>query len=143
MVNSTAPAPGAFLSRYGSEDALYRQFIEQVQAGRLAVQRCSGCGYLRWPPTRACPQCWSPDWRWDPIDGHGAIWSVAVYQRSYGSRRAVPFNVVLVDLDAGPTMLSTVVGADDLELAPGQRVVADVDESGSGLAQLVFRLDRE
>jgi uncharacterized OB-fold protein len=141
MVNSTAPAAGAILGHYGSEDALYRQFIDQVRSGTLAVPRCASCGYLRWPPTRACPQCWSAEWSWEPVDGHGTIWSVAVYQRAYGSHRSVPYNVVLVDLDAGPTMLSTVVGASDLDLAPGQRVVADLHGPGPGLAQLVFRLD--
>jgi uncharacterized OB-fold protein len=141
MVNSTTPAAGEILGRYGSEDELYREFIDRVGSGTLAVQRCAACGYLRWPPTRACPQCWSADWSWEPVDGHGTIWSVAVYERAYGSHRSVPYNVVLIDLDAGPTMLSTVVGASDLDLVPGQRVVADLHGPGPGLARLVFRLD--
>lgn len=141
MVNSTPPTAGEILRRYGTEDALYRQFIDQARSGRLAVQGCSACGYLRWPPTRACPECWSAEWRWEPIDGHGTIWSIAVYERSYGSHRSVPYNVVLVDLDAGPAMLSTVVDVSDLELAPGQRVFADLHGPGPGLAQLVFRLE--
>ncbi len=141
MVKSTAPAAGEILGRYGSEEALSQQFIEQTRSGRLAVQRCSSCGYLRWPPTRACPECWSAGWRWEPVDGRGTIWSVAVYERSYGSHRSVPYNVVLIGLDVGPTMLSAVVGASDLDLAPGQRVVADLHGPGPGLARLVFRLE--
>jgi len=35
-----------------------------------------------------------------------------------------------------------VVGTPDLELAPGQRVVADLAGPGPGLAQLVFRRER-
>jgi uncharacterized protein len=142
MVNSAAPATGDFLNRYGSEEALYAEFAARARAGELAVQRCSDCSYLRWPPARACPQCWSGQWRWEPVGGAGTIWSVAVYERKYGSHRPVPYNVVLVELDAGPVMLSTVVGTPDLELAPGQRVVADLAGPGPGLAQLVFRRER-
>lgn len=141
MVKSTPPEQPAepILRRYGSEDAYYREFVRRVQAGELVVQCCDTCGYLRWPPTRACPECLGEPWHWQPVEGHGEVWSVAVYERRYGSHRPVPYNVALVQLACGVTMLSTVVGTPDLELAPGQRVYADLNGPGPGLAHLVFR----
>ena len=130
------------LRRYGSENELYETFVAALGEGVLAIQDCDQCGYLRWPPTRACPECWSTEWHWQPVSGTGEIWSVAVYQRSYGTHRQVPYNVVLVRLDEGVDMLSTVVGADDLSISPGQRVRADLNGPGPGLARLVFRLDQ-
>jgi hypothetical protein len=143
MVKSTKPAQAddRVLDAYGSADTYYREFVRRARAGELAVQQCDGCGYLRWPPTRACTECLSDEWHWQPVDGHGRIWSVAVYERGYGSHRETPYNVALVELDCGVTMLSRIVGTPDLELAPDQRVVADLDGPGPGLAQLVFRRD--
>lgn len=129
------------LRRYGSENELYETFVAALGDGVLAIQACDQCGYLRWPPTRACPECWSTGWRWQPVSGAGEIWSVAVYQRGYGSHRPVPYNVVLVRLDEGVDMISTVVGADDLSIKPGQRVLADLNGAGPGLARLVFRIE--
>jgi uncharacterized protein len=144
MVRSAPPEAAAdrVLDRYGSEDGYYREFVRRVQAGELAVQQCDACGYLRWPPTRACPECLDPEWHWQEIDGHGEIWSVAIYHRAYGSPRKPPYNVVVVRLDNGVTMLSTVVhDGPETDLAPGQRVVADLHGPGPGLAHLVFRRD--
>lgn len=142
MVRSAPPAPAAdrVLSRYGSEDVYYREFVRRVRAGELAIQQCDDCGYLRWAPTRACTECLGVDWHWQEVDGHGRIWSLAIYERAYGSHRQVPYNVVLVRLDCGVNMLSTVVhDGPDTDLAPGQRVVADLNGPGPGLAHLVFR----
>jgi uncharacterized OB-fold protein len=139
------PAPGEqppVLARYGSENRYYEEFVDRLRRGELAVQQCDSCGYLRWPPTRACTECLATEWHWQPVDGHGEIWSVAVYERRYGSHRPVPYNVVLVDLDCGVTMLSTVTGTDDAAIEPGQRVVADTGGPGPGLARLAFRLDQ-
>jgi uncharacterized protein len=144
MVRSAPPAAATdrVLARYGSEDALYREFVRRVRDGELAVPQCDSCHYLRWPPTRACPECLGETWHWQQIDGLGEIWSVAGYERAYGSHREVPYNVVLVKLDCGVTMLSTVVGAATPdEVAPGARVAADLGGPGPGLAHLVFRLD--
>lgn len=145
MVKSSAPEPAVdrVLARYGSEDAYYRAFVERLGAGELAVQQCEVDGYLRWPPTRACNECLSDRWHWQPVDGHGSIWSVAVYERKYGARQRVPYNVVLVTLDCGVTMLSTVDGTENLSIEAGQRVVADLNGPGPGLARLVFRLDTD
>jgi uncharacterized OB-fold protein len=134
------PAPPV-LARYGSENTYYEHFVAALARGELAIQQCDACSYLRWPPTRACTECLSPQWHWQDVDGRGEIWSVAVYEHAYGSHRQVPYNVVMVRLDCGVTMVSTVVGTDDLSLAPGWRVVADLDGPGPGLARLVFRLD--
>lgn len=129
------------LGRYGSEDVYYREFVRRVKAGEFAVQQCDSCGYLRWPPTRACNECLSGTWHWQEVERGGVLWSVAVYERKYGSHRTVPYNVVVVTLDCGVNMLSTVVhDGPDTDLAPGQRVVADLDGPGPGLAHLVFRL---
>ncbi len=143
MVRSGPPEQAAdrVLARYGSEDTYYREFVRRVRSGELAVQQCDACGYLRWPPARACQECLDPSWHWQEVDGHGELWSVVVYERRYGSHRPVPYNVVLVRLDCGVTMLSTVVGTPDTDLAPGRRVVADLSGPGPGLARLVFRTD--
>jgi uncharacterized OB-fold protein len=68
----------------------------------LHLQGCDGCNLLRYPPTTACPWCMSPDARWVPVEGKGAVHSYTevhhAIQPAFKAR--TPYHVLLVDLDA-------------------------------------------
>jgi uncharacterized protein len=130
--------PSTLVERYGAEGELWRLLFEYLSEGELRVQRCRDCGYLRWPPTRACNECWSLDYDWTPVGPSGTIWSVAEYERTYGASHPAPYNVGLIDIDDGVTLLLNIEHG-DIALSPGQRVEL-VFRTGEGLQQIGCRL---
>lgn len=78
---------------------------------QLVVQRCSGCGLLRFPPREICSQCWSRDAEWVPVSGRGELLSFYLMHQVYhpGFAGEVPYPVVLVKLAEGPKLLSNLV----------------------------------
>lgn len=122
------------------EHPLYGPFWAAAGERRLAMQRCDGCGYVRWPPAPLCPECLRPGGTWSDLDGRGEIWSVAVYEHAFhpSLRAAVPYACALVELDAGPRMISRVVGVDPDAVAIGLRVAVVFEEAGAGVVLPCF-----
>jgi uncharacterized OB-fold protein len=81
---------------------------------RLAMQQCEACGYVRWPPEPICPECLAAGGRWTDLPRQGTVWSIAVYEHAYhpAFRDELPYTCVLVELDAGPMIVSRLVGGD-------------------------------
>jgi uncharacterized OB-fold protein len=65
------------------------------------LQQCSACNLLRYPPTTACPWCASPDSRWVPVEGKGAVHSYTEVHHAIqpAFRQHTPYLILLVDLD--------------------------------------------
>jgi uncharacterized OB-fold protein len=124
--------------RYGAEGDLWQVLLGFLSNGELRVQRCAECGYLRWPPTRACNECWSLEYDWTPVGPSGVIWSVAEYERTYSDSHPAPYNVGLIDLDDGVTLLLNVEHG-SVALAPGQQVEL-IFREGEGLQKIGCRL---
>ena len=91
-----------------------RPFFEAAQRHELRVQRCRGCGALRFPARAICSDCLSTDADWVPVSGRGEIFSFNVMHQVYhpGFAAEVPYAVVLVKLAEGPKMISNLVGID-------------------------------
>jgi uncharacterized protein len=87
-------------------------FWAGTREGRLLVQKCDNCAYLRWPPGPICPECQSADSAWVDVKPVGRLWSVAVYHRPFDREFAadVPYSVGLVELDEGPRMYGLMIG---------------------------------
>jgi uncharacterized OB-fold protein len=124
------------------DSPLAAPFWAAAREGRLVMQRCAGCGELRWPPKPVCPTCQRPgaaeDWR--EIPGTGEIWSFVVYHRAFDPsvEGKLPYNVAYIRLDAGPMFISNVVGTNDLAI--GQRVRARYEAVAPEVALVRFEL---
>ena len=116
---------------------------EELASSGLVLQRCAACGYRRFPRTPVCPECLGRDADPEPDPGLGTIWSVCVYHRAFDEAfaEAVPYNVVLVELDSGPRVISNVLGVEPHDLRIGQRVVATTREVALGRHLVYFQLD--
>lgn len=81
-------------------------FWEHAAAGRLVVQACAACGRRRHPPRPMCPHCRSTERRWQPVSGHGTVWSFCVAHPpllpAYAAR--APYAVLVVALDDDPAI---------------------------------------
>ena len=111
----------------------------------LLLNRCEDCGLWRHPPRPLCPGCWSCSVTPTQVEGDGAI-ALAIFLHqgppAEGVTYEVPHPVVSVDLDEQPGLrfTSTVVGADNKQIAIGRRVRLDWIDRG-GIPLPVFRLD--
>ena len=89
-------------------------FYEGARKHELRMQRCRGCGTLRFPARALCSECLSADADWVPVSGRGEIYSFNIMHQVYhpGFAAEVPYAVVLVKLAEGPKMISNLVGID-------------------------------
>jgi uncharacterized OB-fold protein len=108
---------------------------EAVRRHELTVQRCGGCGTLRFPARAVCNRCRSREWEWMPVRGTGRVYSWIVNHQPFmpAMKDEVPFAVLLVRLDDGDDLLmyGNLVDASADALEPGlpvEAVFEDVDE---------------
>ncbi len=107
-----------------SPDAHWRAALAE---GRLLLQRPQGGGAAFFPPRLMAPGSGAGDLEWIEASGEGCVYSVTwVQQRP----PAAAYNVVLIDLDEGPRLMSRVEGVDEANLPIGLRVRGFVDTSG-------------
>ena len=108
---------------------LNRPFWEAAHTGRLVMQRCTSCRYLRYPISAVCPRCLGTGSEWADLSGAGTVLSFTVFHRAYNPAWAerVPYNVALIQLAEGPRMFSNVVGVPNDAITVGMpvRVVFD------------------
>lgn len=105
-------------------------FWEATAAGRIRLPRCLTCGLVIWYPREHCP-AGHPGVEWIDIEPVGSIYSFSIARRGQGSWSAVaPYVVAYVELDAGPRVLTNIVGCDPEAVAIGQRVVAEFHSTG-------------
>jgi uncharacterized OB-fold protein len=89
-------------------------FWDGTRAHRLMIQACSACGQLRFPPMPGCPHCGDPGGSWVEVSGDGSVYSWVRVHRTSNARFA----------DSVPYVVATI------ELAPGCRMVAQLDQPG-------------
>ena len=76
-------------------------YFQYCAQGEFRLQKCSGCGLLRYPPGTACPWCARPNADWVRVEGRGTVHSYMEVHHSVqpAFREFVPYLVLLVDLD--------------------------------------------
>jgi hypothetical protein len=99
-------------------------FWEACRRGQLAVQRCSACAHLRFPPSVLCPRCLGEESAWVPLSGRGHVYSFIVVHRPQHPAffDDVPYNVAIVELEEGIRLHSNVVGCAHQDLHVGLAV---------------------
>jgi uncharacterized OB-fold protein len=85
-------------------------FWASVRARRLALQCCSDCKTVWYPPAPICPKCLSEHFDWSPVSGRGKILSWVIFHRQYFDDHPAPYNVVTVELAEGPIITTNLVG---------------------------------
>lgn len=90
-------------------------FWEYCRAGELRIQRCSDCRTFRHHPRPICPYCQSERVEWTQCAGTGTVFSYTICHRPVlpAFDAEVPYNVIVVQLDEGPFMVSNLVDSDE------------------------------
>lgn len=103
---------------------LTKPYWEGAAQGKLMLQKCCTCGLLRHPPSVLCPECWNQPAEWVSASGYGVIYSYTIVTHAVhrSVEGKVPYNVVLVELDEGARMVSSIVDAPPEEILIGGKV---------------------
>ena len=105
-------------------------FFEAARRHQLVVQRCTGCGALRFPARSICSTCLAREATWVPVSGRGTVFSFAIMHQAVhpGFAAETPYAVVVVQLDEGPRLLSNLVDCPTVEVRIGQPVDVVFDD---------------
>ncbi|MEU1600154.1 OB-fold domain-containing protein [Streptomyces sp. NPDC005708] len=85
-------------------------FWEGVARHRLMIQRCVGCGTLRFPWLPGCNACGCQDWDTIEASGEGTVYSYVVMHHPSFPAFDLPYVVGLIELAEGVRIVSNVVG---------------------------------
>lgn len=87
-----------------------------LKEGRLLLQHCLACGHVQAYQQALCRQCGSERLEHRAASGRGTVYSFSVVHRAPGPafKADVPYAVLLVQLDEGPRMISSLVGGDPM-----------------------------
>ena len=104
-------------------------YWQAAREHRLALPRCEACEAFWFPPSRSCPHCLSPDFKFENVSGRGKIYSFVTFHRVYhpAFEAEVPYVVALVELEEGPRLLTNILGvsADQVACDTAVEVVFD------------------
>ncbi|WP_425406051.1 Zn-ribbon domain-containing OB-fold protein [Hwanghaeella sp.] len=99
--------------------AAYEAFLKQ---GRFMIQKSASTGeYVFYP--RVCSPSGAQDLEWVEASGRGTVYAATMKRGRDGAT-----SIVLIDLEEGPRMMSTIAG--DLDLPIGTKVIARVETTG-------------
>jgi len=98
----------------------------------LPIQRCKECGKLRHPPRPMCDACGSQDWDVLQASGKGRIHTFTVIHHPQFPGYEYPIVAIIVDLEEGERMASTLVECrpEDCRIGMPVELVIHQDEDG-------------
>jgi uncharacterized OB-fold protein len=104
-----------------------KPFWDAQNKHELRFQKCSSCGQVRYPVGPLCPQCRSFDFDWITSSGRGAIYSYTIVRHQTHPAFAVPYTMLLVEMEEGPRVIAQLRGdpqgaPDSAPFAIGDRV---------------------
>jgi uncharacterized OB-fold protein len=99
-------------------EGLNAEFYEHCARHELRFQRCE-CGVWRHPPRVLCAACGSEEWTWALASGRGRVFTWTVTHQALHPAYAddVPYAVLVVEMDEGVRMVSTLRDLDPGDLA--------------------------
>jgi len=116
-------------------------FWQAIRRRELVFQRCGNCREWLHPPRPMCHRCKSFDLRWERSSGQGRIYSYVIFRREVNPLYAVPFEVVLVEMeDEKPVrMIANMLDTRPEELYIGMPVEVDFIEIAPKQVLPIFR----
>jgi uncharacterized OB-fold protein len=122
--------------------ALSAPYWEGCREGKLLIQRCTACGKHQFYPRNICTACTDGDLEWVASSGRGAIRSFTVIRhpvsRAYADE--VPYALALVQLEEGPTMMSSLLDCDPDTVETGAAVEVAFEQWSEEITMPKFRL---
>ncbi|MDI1339578.1 MAG: Zn-ribbon domain-containing OB-fold protein [Hydrogenophaga sp.] len=117
------------------------RFWQGLSEHQFLATHCDDCGRLSFPPKPFCPHCWSRAARWQALSPRGVVYSATtIHAAPQVFRSESPYQVGIVDLDAGLRIATRLLGTTSSAAAIGQPVelvVVEYDDGPLFAAQLL------
>ena len=97
-------------------------FWEGQRRHELLFRRCTACGAFRYPMTLLCLTCRSFDFEWAVSAGRGTVYSYTVVHHQAHPAFAVPYTIVLVEMEEGPRVVAQLRAAEGTPVNIGMPV---------------------
>jgi uncharacterized OB-fold protein len=113
-------------------------FWDNLEQGRITLQRCGDCGRWTHPPLEYCASCAGP-LAFEPVSGLGTVYSYTILHRAPAPLYEVPYAVAVVELaeQSGLRMVGRVIDVDLAEIHIGMAVRAAIVDLPGGDAHVV------
>ena len=110
-------------------EGLAREFYGRCQKEDLHFQKCTSCNTYRHVPREMCAECNSFEWVWAPSTGRGTVYTWVVVNRALHPAffKDQPYADVVVEMEEGVRLMSTVVDCPPEELEIGMPVEVTYD----------------
>ena len=108
-----------------SPDTTYQNFLKDNQ---FCIQHCNECQQFLFYPRLACPHCSSVNLEWREASGNGTVYAVSIVRQR--PEKGGDHNVVLINLEEGPRMMSRVDGIVNEEIKIDMKVTASILHEG-------------
>lgn len=105
----------------------------------LPIQRCTGCGKLRHPPRPMCDACGSQQWDSIAASGRGTVHTFTVIHYPQFPGYDYPIVSIIVDLEEGERMASTLVECKPEAVTIGMPVELVIHRDDDGFKIPFFR----
>ena len=119
-----------------------KAYEDALDNGQIIYQTCGDCRHVAFYPRLVCPECGSANIEYRPSAGKGEVYTRTVVH----SRGRDPYNVVLIDMDEGFRIMSTVEDVPNDDVQIGMRVelktvypVEDANAKAGRLPKHVFK----
>lgn len=119
-------------------------YWDALKEGRLLLQHCRACGHKQVYQQALCRQCGAEELVHEQASGRGTVHSFSVVHRAPGPafKQDTPYAVLLVELEEGPRMISSLAGADPMSVDFGNPVELVCERLEDGTVLPRFRLAR-
>jgi uncharacterized OB-fold protein len=113
---SLIDSDNAHIKPLPTPDADTEAYWRGLKDGKLLLQHCTDCGHVQFYQQAICRQCGSENIVHRAASGRGVVHSFSVVYRAPGPafKDDTPYAVLLVDLEEGARMISSLVGADPM-----------------------------
>ena len=118
-----------------------REYWDAAADGRLLIARCGSCERVHHYPRVMCPFCWSEDVTSVEASGHATLYTYStVFMNDLPPfKERLPYTAAVVDLEEGPRLMTTIVGADPADLRIGMVLQFEPQAIADGVTAAVFR----
>jgi uncharacterized OB-fold protein len=123
---------------------LYPEEMPYWQAAKhhkLVLQRCDGCGKVRFPIGPTCPFCQSNMFTWTTMSGRGVVHNYVIYHKAWIPyyRDKVPYALVQVEIEEGPRLTTNLWDVPVDQIKIGMEVEASWEDVTDEITLLQFR----
>lgn len=121
-----------------------KTYWDGARSHEFLLRKCRACGKFHFYPRDFCPSCFSFDVEWVKASGRGCVYSVTICHRpAHHFEKDVPYNLVIVELEEGPRMMTNIVDCANEDIAIGMPVEVFFDDVTPEVTLPKFRPRKE